>query len=83
MLSRLYPQEHWDVTTATFPSKTQIFLAKMMREIFPQTQVIIEYKHPSMFFPNTKRPVILDVFLPEFNLALEYQGIQHFALHFR
>ena len=40
--------------------------------------VIEEYKHPHINYPNTNKPIELDMFVPQVKMAFEFQGHQHF-----
>lgn len=40
--------------------------------------VLEEYKHPDMIYPETNKHVELDVFVVNDKLAFEFQGYQHF-----
>lgn len=46
--------------------------------MFPNQTIHEDYKHKEMKFMRSSRPMELDIFLPELNLAFEYQGYQHF-----
>lgn len=59
-------------------SKAQRMLHKHIQTILPQHNILFNYRHPGLLFPSTE-PMELDIFLPDFNLALEYQGHQHFT----
>src|SRR4051794_25193950 len=86
MLQRYYSHHDWDekyyhsrsslsgVTTSV--SKTQLSLYKLLLdEIFPGDDVLVNHKHPLMFFDHAQRyPVELDIFIPKYDLAFEYQG---------
>ena len=41
-------------------------------------EILEDYQHPEIKFPQTKRLVQLDVFIPSQSLAFEYQGEQHY-----
>lgn len=59
------------------PSKGQGLLHTTVKEAFPDTEVLMTYKHPEMKFSNMNA-MELDVFLPAMSLALEYHGRHHF-----
>lgn len=52
-------------------------LVSLMKELFPEEQLIENYKHPELRFASG-RPMELDLYLPRKALAFEYQGRQHF-----
>lgn len=41
-------------------------------------EVHMEYVHPNLKYSTTNKQMEFDVFVPSFNLALEYQGEQHY-----
>jgi hypothetical protein len=62
----------------TKTTKSQTFLATFVQQLLPPgTTVYTSYKHPDMRF-TSKVPVELDIFVPSFKLAFEYQGQQHY-----
>jgi hypothetical protein len=50
----------------------RIFLLKSFVE------VLEEYRHPDFVVSSSGHPLELDFFYPEYNLAFEYQGQQHY-----
>lgn len=58
--------------------KKQKHLLAIVKKILPQYDTEWNYKHPKLRFSKSNRPMELDIFLPEINLAFEYQGKQHF-----
>ena len=42
----------------------------------------MEYFHPSIFYAESKRPIVLDIYVPIYNLAFEYKGGQHYYTHY-
>lgn len=59
--------------------KSQELLIDCTKSLFPSQEIRCRYKHPQLLFPDTNKPMELDVFLPEISLALEYQGMQHYV----
>ncbi len=50
----------------------------MAEILFPEIPLINDYKHPQLVFQSTNKSMELDLYIPSLNLALEYQGIQHY-----
>jgi hypothetical protein len=63
-------------------TKSQNFLQKTLQEIFPNVSDFhINFKHPEMFFPDSKMSMELDIYIPSLKIAFEYQGSQHYQYH--
>lgn len=58
--------------------KKQKLLYEQIRIIFPDAKIKYNYRHPDLRFKNTNAKMQLDIYLPELNLAIEYQGEHHF-----
>jgi hypothetical protein len=78
-LKEVYPDVHWsrDKFLSRGKRTHQRLLYSMTRRIYPCHLVIENYRHPRLLF-TTKLPLEYDIFLPALNLAMEYQGEQHF-----
>jgi protein-arginine kinase activator protein McsA len=61
--------------------KTQTKLFYFIKEIFSDSEVIYDYKHPDLRFKKSNRPMEIDIWISEKKLAIEYQGEQHFMEH--
>jgi hypothetical protein len=59
-------------------SKRQQMLYLMIKVLFPESVVIMNYRHPDMKYSGSKKPLELDIFVPHLALAFEYQGEQHY-----
>ena len=46
--------------------------------LFPNEQVHTDFIHPNLIYKNSLENMQLDVFIPNLNLAFEYQGKQHY-----
>jgi hypothetical protein len=46
--------------------------------MFPAATVHMNYRHPDIRFSVSRMKMEFDIFVPEYSLALEYQGEQHF-----
>eukprot|EP01121_Diplochlamys_sp_Union-15-3_P001783 TRINITY_DN11551_c0_g1_i1.p1 TRINITY_DN11551_c0_g1~~TRINITY_DN11551_c0_g1_i1.p1 ORF type:complete len:459 (+),score=59.77 TRINITY_DN11551_c0_g1_i1:87-1463(+) len=83
LLTQAYPEYAWDSEKFCIRQKksNQWWLLNTLREIFSSNTVILEeYLHPHI---KTKEgnQLRLDIFLPDLNLAFEYQGIHHYSDH--
>jgi hypothetical protein len=45
-------------------------------------EVFEDYQHTDLTFPKSKFSMQLDVFVPDLNLAFEYNGRQHYQVLF-
>jgi hypothetical protein len=76
-----YPDYPWDMSKFSLRSKKsdQLWLATLMRKLLPDVRIVEDYRgHPSLKRKETNRSCELDIWIEEHNLALEYQGPQHF-----
>lgn len=72
LLSKFYPEFNWEKTRFRF-YKSQQFLYQALSDLFPKAEVFMNYPHPDIRFENGNR-VELDIFVPAFSIAFEYQG---------
>ena len=78
ILSKLYPSYQWDKEKLKTKNKRskQRWLTLSIQKLFPSIEVIEEFSLPNT--RNSGIPVELDIFIPQLNLALEYQGEHHY-----
>ena len=72
-----FPGVAWDPSRFFDRSKNQSRLFRLLKKIFPDAKILWNHKHPELKF-GTGRLMELDIYIPERNLAFEYQGEQHF-----
>jgi hypothetical protein len=77
-LVSLFPEFPWRVELFDKRSKSQQRLAQILEQLFPGKELIYNYKAQNFRFSDSNRAMEIDIFLPELNLAVEYQGEQHF-----
>jgi hypothetical protein len=59
--------------------KNQKLLFRIVKSLLPQNvEIYIDYFHPDIRNPLTQTPLQLDIFIPSYSLAIEYNGIQHY-----
>eukprot|EP01125_Pyxidicula_operculata_P001181 TRINITY_DN1112_c0_g1_i1.p1 TRINITY_DN1112_c0_g1~~TRINITY_DN1112_c0_g1_i1.p1 ORF type:complete len:295 (+),score=42.60 TRINITY_DN1112_c0_g1_i1:782-1666(+) len=81
ILNKVYPDHPWNINNLNNKTKKrteQWRLYQVVRRLFPyNTEIVEEYRHPTIKFQSGSR-VTFDIYLPEYNIAFEYQGIQHY-----
>lgn len=82
MLKSVYPKHHWEITRLSGHGRSvkssQRELLVAMKQIFPKFSIYEDFKHSKLqYFGSTSFE--LDVYVPEIELALEYQGAQHYS----
>lgn len=80
VLEQVYPSHSWDPKAKEgfgAAKAAQRMLAIRVRELFPNSEVREDYLDEDMRFKSGVK-MELDVFLSKENLALEYQGEQHY-----
>ena len=80
-LSLIYPYENWQRNFFIKRSKKSVqrLLYSMLLKLTNSIHLLIEnYKHPSIICLYNDRELEIDIFIPCFNIAIEYQGEHHF-----
>jgi hypothetical protein len=80
MLEERYPNMHWDIEKwkTNSSSRAQIFLCKLIGTLLNDGDVVYNQSISYILRDSTKNEVEVDVWIPKHNLALEYQGQQHY-----
>ena len=74
-LSKTFPEHKWIANTTSSSKKSQYMLKECIEQLFNVDKNFVlleEYKHPDI------ANIELDYFLPQYNIAFEYQGLQHY-----
>jgi len=74
----IFSNYNWEPEKFIRVSKNQERIFKIVEKLFSPSQVIKNYPHPDLRFKKSNYNMELDVFVPSLNLAIEYQGEQHF-----
>ena len=79
MLKIVYPDVKWDEDKLLRRNKkaSQFFLKRILEKMYPNNIILEDYKHPNIKF-DTSYSCELDLYLPELNLAFEYNGEHHY-----
>eukprot|EP01124_Arcella_intermedia_P031304 TRINITY_DN7039_c0_g2_i2.p1 TRINITY_DN7039_c0_g2~~TRINITY_DN7039_c0_g2_i2.p1 ORF type:complete len:429 (-),score=73.05 TRINITY_DN7039_c0_g2_i2:180-1466(-) len=82
VLGMAHPEAEWVVGRFGVRAKkaTQRWLCVVVRTVLPAgTEVVEEYMHPELLWEEGKEHKMeLDVWVPQYKLAFEYQGEQHY-----
>jgi len=78
ILCRVFPEHKWDEGLLYNKDKRakQRWLCLMVKNLFPEEEVIEEFLVEDS---SLKKPVQVDVYVPSYRLAFEYQGEQHYV----
>eukprot|EP00026_Physarum_polycephalum_P012645 Phypoly_transcript_12971.p1 GENE.Phypoly_transcript_12971~~Phypoly_transcript_12971.p1 ORF type:complete len:364 (+),score=48.65 Phypoly_transcript_12971:95-1093(+) len=85
ILKKVFPAHDWDMkllakTMHKIAQKEgQSTMAKIVSALFPASDVIEEFIHPTVISPTTKQPLTLDIYVPAYRLGFEFQGKQHYT----
>lgn len=59
-------------------------LLKALKHILPNsTKIHQNYRHPDLLHPDSGTVMELDVYVPIYHLAFEFQGKQHYEAYFK
>lgn len=74
-----HPQEKWDEEKLARRDKksSQRLLFLHLQSIFPNYEIIEDFKHPAVKIDDESSIFELDIFIPKLKLAFEYQGKHH------
>jgi hypothetical protein len=80
VLKLVYPDHKWQLSSFSVLGKKamQFKLKSAVAQIFPAARIDEDVHTTQIASWKTIRHLEFDIFLPEYNLALEYQGEQHF-----
>jgi len=82
-LSKHYPELYlWEKSKVKYRSKGQGFLYNTLQKLFTDVEIHLDYRHSQLKFTESQLPMQLDVYLPDLQLAFEYQGELHYQGHF-
>ena len=79
LLKLFYPSEKWKKSNFILRTKktTQRLLFAFTQKIYPSLLIFENYFHPKLI-SKVDANMELDLFIPALQLAMEYQGIQHY-----
>jgi len=82
ILLQMYPNHQWDIEKFSNRQKksSQWWLCNIIKDIFSKVEVLEEYVHPFLKY-RPGNAMVFDIFVPSFNMMLEYHGHQHYYDH--
>jgi hypothetical protein len=78
MIRYFFPHHEWDDSKFNNKHKNELLVLKYCRDIFPTEEIFSQFKHHKIRSSTSNRPLELDIWIPSLNLAIEYQGEQHY-----
>ena len=78
ILQYCYPKYPWDVLRFGKTSKFEKQLYKLVKRLLKNKKIIHRYRSKLFRFKKSKRPMEIDIYLPEFKTGIEFQGSQHY-----
>jgi hypothetical protein len=75
-LKSVYPEYDWTVIINM--SNAQKYIWHELRKIFGAGGVLANYRHPKLLYPGTLSSMELDIYIPSLQIAVEYNGEQHY-----
>lgn len=78
ILQFCYKSYPWDVLRFGKSSKFEKQLFKLVKRLLRGKKVVHRYRSGKFRFKKSNRPMELDIYLPEFNKGIEFQGSQHY-----
>jgi hypothetical protein len=82
MLEKYYGDYKWDNalwSQSLVKHKSQSLLVRRLKSIFPNEEIIENFLHPTLKFQFSDKKMQLDIWMPHRNLAIEYNGAQHYV----
>jgi hypothetical protein len=78
-----FPDIEWDKNRFKKIGKNERRLLSIVQTIFPDMETISQHRDDTLRFSHTNHKMELDIWVPELNLAFEYQGEQHYQEFWR
>ena len=79
MLKQAYPTQTWGRRFSMRNKKSeQRLIYSGLSAFYPTLWLIEDYKTQKMIYQDSDFPIEIDIFIPAYNIAIEYQGHQHY-----
>ena len=79
MLRYFFPDFEWNTELFNNIGKNEALVLRYAREIFPESEVLSQFKHDKVRSSKTNQKLEFDVWIPKHKIAIEYQGEQHYS----
>ena len=79
ILKYCYPNYAWKEESFGKTSKFERQLFKIVKKLLKNKKVIHRYKSKICRFKKSNRPMELDIYIPDSNIGIEFQGSQHYT----
>jgi hypothetical protein len=82
ILRKFVPSHNWhfDKWKLSTTSRSQQYLFKCVSQLFGHdVEIHCNERHPMLLYDDTNFTMQLDIWIPKYNIALEFQGEQHYV----
>jgi hypothetical protein len=77
VIINLYPEYSFEIHKFEKSGRGAMRVFSILKMMFPEYSLKWRYRFKDIRFASSGYPIELDIYMPEFNWGIEYQGVQH------